>query len=118
ADGMLPSGMGGAPDPIDLLGDLVDPEYLEIGQTERYPLPAKGPTQRWLRSDPSGRVMRVGDPLTEQEYSHHSDRIRTKFSHMLATGGHIPDELKTKKFAQRVLPARWGPKGPTVTATS
>jgi DNA (cytosine-5)-methyltransferase 1 len=30
----------------------------------------------------------------------------------------IPDHLKTKKFSQRLLPERWGPNGPSITATS
>ena len=30
----------------------------------------------------------------------------------------IPEQFQTKKFAQRLLPARWGEEGPTITATS
>ena len=30
----------------------------------------------------------------------------------------IPPHLKTKKFSQRALPARWGERGPSITATS
>jgi DNA (cytosine-5)-methyltransferase 1 len=41
-----------------------------------------------------------------------------KFTYMLKNNGEIPQHLKTKKFAQRVLPARWGKHGPTITATS
>jgi DNA (cytosine-5)-methyltransferase 1 len=37
---------------------------------------------------------------------------------MLANGGEIPEEFKTKKFSQRVLPARWGNRGPSITAAS
>ena len=37
---------------------------------------------------------------------------------MIETGGIIPDEFKTKKFAQKVLPKRWGNRGPSITATS
>ncbi|MET3931851.1 site-specific DNA-cytosine methylase [Lysobacter sp. OAE881] len=37
---------------------------------------------------------------------------------MHANGGDVPTEFKTKKFAQRLLPARWGKGGPTITATS
>ena len=32
--------------------------------------------------------------------------------------GEIPKKFKTKKFAQRRLPKRWGNKGPTITVTS
>ena len=37
---------------------------------------------------------------------------------MIANDGKIPDHLKTKKFAQRLLLKRWGAKGPSITATS
>ena len=37
---------------------------------------------------------------------------------MIENNGAIPDHLKTKKFAQRVLPAKWGNSGPTITACS
>ena len=59
-----------------------------------------------------------GDPLTEHEYSNHSERIREKFAYMIENNGEIPEHLKTKKFAQRLLPKKWGNKGPTITVTS
>ena len=37
---------------------------------------------------------------------------------MIENDGVIPEHLKTKKFAQRLLPKKWGNKGPTITATS
>jgi DNA (cytosine-5)-methyltransferase 1 len=37
---------------------------------------------------------------------------------MIENGGKIPEEMMTKKFAQRVIPKRWGPGGPNITATS
>ena len=37
---------------------------------------------------------------------------------MIDHGGQIRPEDATKKFAQRVIPARWGPTGPSITATS
>ena len=37
---------------------------------------------------------------------------------MLDNHGEIPADMVTKKFAQRVLPAHWGPSGPSITATS
>jgi DNA (cytosine-5)-methyltransferase 1 len=55
--------------------------------------------------------------LTDQEYSNHSDAVIEKFTAMLKTKK-IPDHLKTKKFSQRLLPERWGPNGPSITATS
>ena len=57
-------------------------------------------------------------PLSEHEYSRHSERVIERFAHMIANRGKIPDHLKTKKFAQRLLPKKWGNKGPTITACS
>ena len=37
---------------------------------------------------------------------------------MVQNNGQIPEHLKTKKFAQRLLPQEWGNKGPTITACS
>ena len=37
---------------------------------------------------------------------------------MQANKGAIPLSMKTKKFSQRLLPSKWGPKGPVITATS
>ena len=37
---------------------------------------------------------------------------------MIENDGEIPEEMQTKKFAQRVLPVRWDERGPTITATS
>jgi DNA (cytosine-5)-methyltransferase 1 len=48
----------------------------------------------------------------------HAPRILEKFIYMLKNDGEIPPHLKTKKFAQRVLPKRWGKDGPSITATS
>ena len=56
--------------------------------------------------------------LRDQEYSKHKLVVVEKFSHMLANGGKIPEQFKTKKFSQRVLLARWGPQSPNITATS
>ena len=126
--GFLPEGKSGTfPDLIDLLGDLVDPDVtdtLRSGnfasgafETKSYPQPPRTEIQKYLRTpppwDPNGRVR-----LTEQEYSKHKWSVVDKFDHMLANNGEIPEHYKTKKFSQRVLPARWGNKEPNMTATS
>lgn len=118
AGGFLPAPTFDPPDLVDLLGDLVDTSFEYGGATLHYPSPAKGEIQRRLRTDPLGRVMAKGSPLSEQEYSLHNEKVREKFNFMLAHNGLIPDHLKTKKFAQRLLPERWGEAGPTITATS
>ena len=111
--GLLPPPHGNAPDPVDLLGDLMDPEYSSGGQTARYLCRPLTGIQRELRAG-----LKRGDVLTEQEYSRHSDRILSKFRHMIANHGEIPQEYRTKKFYQKVLPKRWGSDGPNLTITS
>jgi DNA (cytosine-5)-methyltransferase 1 len=119
ADGLLPEPEGCAPDPVDFLGDLVDPEYDTKGATETYPTDAMNEVQRWYRCDHDlGWVYPRGARLTEQDYSRHEPRIVEKFRYMIEHGGEIRPEDRTKKFAQRVIPARWGAAGPTITATS
>ena len=108
-----------APDIQELLGDLEDPDYENGGSTSRYRRRPLTPVQRKLRAQPNGVISGRGDPVTEQEYSMHTERVRRKFSAMLASSdGSIPEEYRTKKFAQRVLPRRWGADGPNITAAS
>lgn len=113
ADGLLPEPGWAAPDPTDLIGDLVDPLYEEAGETTQYMSGAQTPIQHELRGG-----LRKGDELTEQEYGRHSDRIRAKFMHMIEHNGEIPPEHRTKKFYQKVIPKRWGPDGPNITIAS
>ena len=119
--GFLPEPKKGtkAPSPLELLGDLVDPAYSNGGATLTYPSGAKSDIQKWLRTPHGGgEPLKKGAIVTEHEYSKHSERIVAKFKAMLASGGAVPAEFQTKKFAQRVLPSKWGKDGPTITATS
>lgn len=118
AAGFLPVGTTEAPDPIDLLGDLVDEAWQPGGTTSRYPHKVLSAAQVAFRTRPDGTVARKGDALTEQQYSNHSPHIMEKFLHMLRYEGQIPPSMLTRKFAQRVIPERWGPAGPNITATS
>ncbi len=119
AGGLLPAPEFSPPDLIDLIGDLVDPSWLPGGSTDSYPLEAQSEVQRSLRRAHGGRrIAQAGDPLSEQQYSKHSPKVIAKFDHMIRTGGEIPPAMQTKKFAQRLLPQRWAPKGPSITATS
>ena len=118
ANGFLPAPTYDAPDLIDLLGDLVDPGFEYGGANSTYVNPASTAVQQLLRTNLDGKISPKGAALTEQEYSKHSDRVIEKFIYMLKNNGEIPQHLQTKKFAQRVLPARWGKLGPTITATS
>ncbi len=120
AGGLLPEPSGKAPDPVDLLSDLENPEYssASLSMTE-YPSDATTAVQERLRCDPRARrVARKGDRITDHEYSRHEPRIVAKFQYMLTHDGAIRDADRTKKFAQRVIPAHWGPTGPSITATS
>lgn len=113
-----------APDLIEVFGDLIDSGITRRLQqrdldgdfsTLCYPKPAKGKWQEYFRP---GALARVLAPLEEQEYSKHSKLVVDKFAAMQANGGKIPDQFKTKKFAQRLLPERWGNAGPSITACS
>lgn len=117
--GFLPPPSGERPpDPVDLLGDLVDDDYVNGGATPQYPKPAITKIQRWFRQPrDSTIVLRKGASLTEHEYSKHSPKVLEKFNAMLENGGVVPERFRTKKFAQRLLPPRWD-DGPSITATS
>jgi DNA (cytosine-5)-methyltransferase 1 len=128
ACGFLPRGQKGTfPHLVDLLSDLIDPEVGAILESGEYPsgifesalYPSRPLTkiQRDLRAKPVW--MRGYDlELTEQEYSKHNNRVLAKFQAMLANNGEIPEEFRTKKFAQKLLPPSWGNGEPTITATS
>ena len=119
AGGFLPSPCYGYPNMTELLGDLVDPNYENGGATLTYPEDPQNDYQNDLRCNPfTKRVAVKGDLVTEQVYSNHSKRIVEKFQYMIDNNGDIPEEMRTKKFAQRVLPPNWGKNGPTITATS
>jgi DNA (cytosine-5)-methyltransferase 1 len=116
--GFLPKPEGSAPNLEDLLSDLEDPDYQSKFSTEQYRTEPKNEIQRKLRTTSAGKLMGKGFSLSEQEYSKHAPYIREKFMHMIANKGEIPEEFKTKKFAQRVFPKVWGAGGPNITATS
>ncbi|MGC6448788.1 MAG: DNA cytosine methyltransferase [Rubripirellula sp.] len=111
----------------DVLGDLVDPAIAEILESGDYPKGVfssqvyhsdpEGPVQEYYRLGRGGECSKIGDKVTDQQYSKHSRQIVKKFRHMIDHGC-IPDEFKTKKFSQKVLPPQWDLKGPTITTTS
>ena len=128
--GFLPKGEPSeCPDLEDLLGDLVDPRVAKSLEDGKFPAGrfhttsymTKGPQtkiQRLLRAPAPSHEHREANELTDHEYSRHAPRIVSKFRHMLNNDGEIPKDAETKKFSQRVLPKRWGNRGPTITATS
>lgn len=118
-EGFLPQPSGRAPDPYDLLSDLVDAKWSPGGSTRTYPREARSIFQKLLREDPiTGKIYIKGSPVSNHEYSKHSDYVIKKFQFMIDNDGNIPASMKTKKFAQRLLPERWGKNGPNITATS
>jgi site-specific DNA-cytosine methylase len=60
-------------------------------------------------------LYKYADTLSNMDYF---QIVRNKFKSMILNNGYISPEYKTKKFAQRLLPERWGDKGPSITATS
>lgn len=112
----------------DLLGDLVDPsvetalitQEFPVGkfQTDRYQTPPTNAIQGLLREAPPLHENKRPGELTDHEYSRHAPNIVAKFQYMQANGGKIPEHAMTKKFSQKLLPRRWGNKGPTITVTS
>jgi DNA (cytosine-5)-methyltransferase 1 len=105
------------PDPVDLLSDLVDPDWWPGGATVEYLHPARTPAQHVLRTLRDHSLMRKGRPLHEQEYSRHSDVVRSRFQ-AIRTLGYLPVEMRTKKFNQRLVPERWNEAGPNMTVAS
>lgn len=108
-----------APGVEAIWSDLVDRAYQPGGETTAYPSAPMNEWQEGFRLDPrSGKLLGKGAPVSEQEYSKHSPHVIAKFEHMIANNGAMLEHMKTKKFAQRVLPREWGPKGASITATS
>ncbi len=118
AGGLLPEKSLQAPSIVEVLSDLDDPEWMSEWVTRTYPLKAGSDFQRRMRRDPETNLVRGrGAPVSEQVYSHHRAEIVEKFDHMIRFH-EIPVHQRTKKFAQRVLPREWGPKGPLITVAS
>jgi DNA (cytosine-5)-methyltransferase 1 len=107
------------PDPSDLLGDLVDSNWAPGSSTKTYPKEATTKIQTLLRTSRDGlELLRKGQSVTDHDYANHSPEVMKKFAHMIQNAGQIPESMKTKKFAQRLIPKKWGKRGPFITATS
>ncbi len=115
--GLLPDIVGSAPNLEEIFDDIIDTNFEYGGETKTYPKEAKTEWQKKLRKK-NNKIFKKGDELTEQEYSNHSKKTQEKFKAMIMNQGRIPNKYKTKKFAQRLLPRRWGNKGPSITITS
>ncbi len=117
--GFLPEPTYDYPNLEDVLSDLVDESFEYGGQSFAYGKKPSNSLQEDYRTNiHSGSLMKQGHALTEMEYSKHSEKVVERFSYMIKNKGQIPEHLKTKKFAQRLLPRKWSEKGPTITVTS
>ena len=116
--GFLPKNGNMYPNIDELLSDLVDKNFEYGGESKLYRSDPKTRIQKTLRTNKDGSILAKGDILTEQQYSNHSQRIRDKFFAIIKNNGKIPKEYKSNKFAQRLLPRKWGNKGPSLTITS
>lgn len=114
----LPGSSGTPPMLPELLSDLEDPHYENKTSNTAYLSDPANDFQAMFRTTRDKVLLGRGADLTGHVYSSHADYIRKKFQHMIDHGGAIPAQFKTKKFAQRVFPEKWGPGGPNITATS
>ena len=107
-----------APDLIDVISDL-DFEGWSV-ENPRYKKKPKTDFQKFLRegvqTDEKGRQI-----LTDHEFSNHKPHVVERFQYMLDNNitkkSDLPPHMRTKKFNQKPLPARWE-KHPTMTVTS
>lgn len=114
-EGLIPmQGEYDPPHPIELWHDLDHSASANEEATEEHPL-----VQSLRRAKGEGRILE-NDEVTEQQQSKHSARVVERFKALRLAedpSTPLPDILRTKKFAQRVIPERWE-DGPTITATS
>jgi DNA (cytosine-5)-methyltransferase 1 len=107
------------PHPKELLSDLIDGSWYPGGASKKYLRGPQNSIQKKLRTHHlTGQILPKGSALIDQEYSKHSEKVIEKFQFMIENEGRIPASLKTKKFAQRLLPELWDVTGPNITATS
>ena len=117
--GYFPFPTSDYPNIKDIFSDLIDNNFEYGGSTEFYKSEPKTKWQENIRKKyQENEILKKGDKLTEQDYSKHSKRVQDRFSYMIKNNGKIASSMKTKKFAQRLLPEKWGNKGPTITACS
>lgn len=119
ADGLIPAGARVAPDLVDVLGDLIDPDWApNTRSTPMYPRASSPGLINWFRTYPERGVARKGMSLTEHEYSRHSSRVTERFVTMQLNQGRVPPEMRTKKFAQRLLRPTWDGGKANITVAS
>ena len=117
--GLFPVWRGStAPTIPDAISDL---EYDDWKENETYHrLPPKSDFQKTMRRK-LGRDFNK-QRLTDHVVSNHSKKVRDRFQYMIDHSitniRNLPDEMKTKKFSQKLLPLDWGGGNPTITCCS
>jgi len=103
----------------DTIGDLIDENYQDSLITRKYPQSCgTSEIQRELRKGSNEKPLRKGALVKNHKYSNHSQKIVDKFKYMIKNDSEIPENMKTKKFAQKVLPRKWLNGKPNITVTS
>lgn len=107
-----------APNLVDVLSDL---DFK--GWNKEKPFYRKKATTDFQKEMRAGvqRDRKGREILTDHEFSNHSPLVVERFQYMLDHDvkkmSDLPEHLRTKKFNQKPLPARWKTK-PTMTVTS
>jgi DNA (cytosine-5)-methyltransferase 1 len=109
-------------DPVDVIGDLVDPAYSAdpgaVIQTDKYPLRATTPFQKEMRTVDGSGILGRGAALSDHVYSRHRPETRHKYSELIRNDGDLPLRYQTKKFKLTLLPRVWPDRVPKITITS
>ena len=117
--GFFPENTSDYPDIKAVFSDLIDNKFKYGSSTKKYKHKPKNDWQKNIRTNfYEGTIFKKGDKLTEHKYSNHSEKVRKRFKFMIENNGQAPKSFKTKKFNQKVLPVRWGKKGPSITVCS
>ena len=100
---------------------ISDLEYDDWKEDETYHrLPPKSDFQKTMRRK-LGRVFKK-QKLTDHIVSNHSKIVRNRFQYMIDNSitniRNLPEDMKTKKFSQKLLPMDWGDGSPTITCCS
>nr|AIF15143.1 DNA-cytosine methyltransferase (DNMT, dcm) [uncultured marine group II/III euryarchaeote KM3_69_H04] len=125
--GLFPKWEGStAPDLVDVIGDLDFTGWRDEHKADRHRTTPKGELQKRMRPNARAFGSKTGvdgwnygrEPVTDHEFSNHTERIVEKFKAMHDNDGEIPEHMRTKKFSQKIVPARWGDSKPSMTVTS
>jgi len=100
---------------------ISDLEYDDWKEGEIYHRhPPNSDFQKTMRRK-LGRVFKK-QKITDHIVSNHSKKVRDRFQYMIDHSitniRNLPDDMKTKKFSQKLLPVNWGDGSPTITCCS